>query len=220
MVITCFMPTGTERIVVLNHPLPFIKHSLSPFPSGPKVTSTKHSLVYSTTHDPSTGTAIIHSQSAASWISPPGADVAFNLIYTTSEFPAQLTDEVDIKQHESVVASRKLGLVNPNGTICRMVDFKPGSTPLMHRTQSLDYGIVLEGSVIMELDSGEKVQLHRGDVAVQRATMHAWRNASETDWARIVFVLQDCQPLLVGGQRLKEDLGHATEAIPPSGNDK
>lgn len=90
---------------------------------------------------------------------------------------------------------------------------------VMHRTQSLDFGIVVEGEVEMMLDDGSRTRLGRGDIAVQRATMHAWRNPSPDSWARMVFVLQDTKPLVVGGQRLGEELGRGTEGIPPSGND-
>ena len=133
--------------------------------------------------------------------------------------PANLTDEADIKQHQETIASGKLGLVNPGGTVCRFVDFAPGNTGMMHRTQSLDYGIVLEGDMIMGLDDGSETRMTRGDVAVQRATMHAWKNASPTEWARMLFVLQDCQPLEVGGQRFKEDLGTGSTIFHASGND-
>ena len=172
-----------------------------------------------TTHDPSTGKAIVHSAAAAPWTTYDEQSVGFSVMYTTSTFPASLTSDADIADHEAVVASGKLGLVNPRGTVCRVVDFGPGREPLMHRTQSLDYGVVIEGSVEMELDGGEKVVLRRGDVAVQRATMHAWRNVSETEWARMLFVLQDCQPLEVAGEKLKEDLGHGRTGLLPSGND-
>jgi uncharacterized cupin superfamily protein len=87
----------------------------------------------------------------------------------------------------------------------------------MHRTQSLDYGIVLEGEVDMVLDSGERVAMKRGDVAVQRATQHQWVNKSDKDWARMMFVLQDCRPLVVGGREMAEDLGTNT-GLPASGN--
>lgn len=99
-----------------------------------------------------------------------------------------------------------------------MVDFKPDADPLMHRTQSLDYGVVLEGSIELILDSGEVKLLQRGDVAVQRATMHGWRNPSKTEWTRMLFVLQDCQELVVGGKALGEDLGTAsgTDDLPSS----
>ena len=172
-----------------------------------------------TTHDSSTGKAIVRSKDSASWTTFDDQTMGFAVMYTTSEFPTSLNDDKDVKEHEKVMAAGKLGLVNPRGTVCRVVDFGPGHKPLMHRTQSLDYGIVLEGEIEMELDSGDKEILHRGDVAVQRATMHAWRNTSETEWARMIFVLQDCQPLKVAGQHLKEDLGHGTRGLPPSGND-
>lgn len=75
---------------------------------------------------------------------------------------------------------------------------------VMHRTQSLDYGVVTEGSVVVMFDSGEERLMHRGDVCVQRATMHAWRNPSETEWARMMFSLQDAKPLSVVEERSKE----------------
>ena len=99
------------------------------------------------------------------------------------------------------------------------VDFAPGFECMMHRTQSLDYGIVMEGSVELILDDGKTELMQRGDVAVQRATMHAWRNPSKTEWARMYFILQDCKPLVINGRHMKEDLGRGTEGLPPSGND-
>lgn len=89
----------------------------------------------------------------------------------------------------------------------------------MHRTQSVDFGIVLEGSVELIVDDGKRELMQKGDVAVQRATMHAWKNPSETEWTRICFILQDCQPLTIGGKKFGEDLGRGTEGLPPSGND-
>jgi mannose-6-phosphate isomerase-like protein (cupin superfamily) len=62
---------------------------------------------------------------------------------------------------------------------------------LMHRTETLDYGIVTEGEVWLVLD-GEDVQLKRGDIVVQRGTNHAWSNRTE-QMARMVFILLDGQ---------------------------
>ncbi|KAI7599936.1 hypothetical protein KC343_g15845 [Hortaea werneckii] len=116
-------------------------------------------------------------------------------------------------------AGGKLGLVSGGGTVLRYVDFAPGYECMMHRTQSVDYGIVLEGTIVSVLDSGEEQEMKRGDVMVQRATMHAWKNPSRTEWARMIFCLQDCKPVYVGGQRFGEDLGRGTEGVPASGND-
>jgi quercetin dioxygenase-like cupin family protein len=59
----------------------------------------------------------------------------------------------------------------------------------MHRTISLDYGICIKGAVTLILDDEKEVTLREGDIIVQRGTVHAWRNASETEWARVVFVV-------------------------------
>lgn len=60
---------------------------------------------------------------------------------------------------------------------------------LMHRTETLDYGIVTEGEVWLVLDE-EEIHLKRGDVVVQRGTNHAWSNRTE-EMARMVFILLD-----------------------------
>ena len=60
---------------------------------------------------------------------------------------------------------------------------------LMHRTETLDYGIVTEGEVWLVLDE-EEVHLKRGDIVVQRGTNHAWSNRTE-HLARMVFILLD-----------------------------
>ena len=59
----------------------------------------------------------------------------------------------------------------------------------MHRTASIDYGIVLEGEITLILDDSE-VTLRAGDVVVQRGTDHAWANRGDTI-AKVVFVLVD-----------------------------
>lgn len=80
----------------------------------------------------------------------------------------------------------------------------------MHRTVSLDYGVVLEGEIEVVLDSGETRLLKRGDMAVQRGTMHAWRNTSKTEWARMLYFLQECEPIEAEGVKLSEDYGEMT----------
>jgi quercetin dioxygenase-like cupin family protein len=79
---------------------------------------------------------------------------------------------------------------DPNGTIVHYIDMPPGSSAPMHRTRTIDYGIVLEGEVHLELDDGSDTVLRRGDVVVQRGTAHAWANRSQ-DVARMLFVLVD-----------------------------
>jgi quercetin dioxygenase-like cupin family protein len=175
-------------------------------------------VIHITSHN-AAGQAIVKSSNKDPVGQYPGMRTSHKLVYTTSKFPMDLTDEKDLKEYQNVVSSGNLSIVQKNGTVCRIVDFGPHNKSMMHRTQSLDFGVVLEGQIIMELDDGSKTLMNRGDVAVQRATMHTWKNASETEWARMLFVLQDCQPLLIDGQRFKEDLGIGHSVFPKSGND-
>lgn len=183
------------------------------------LSSLPNNMIHVTGHN-DRGLAKVHSSEAGAWKWSEARNVGFNVVYTTSKFPVDMNDDADINSHAQAMASGRLGLVQPGGTVCRIVDFGPQGSPLMHRTQSLDYGVVLEGEIEMELDDGSVTLMKRGDVAVQRGTKHMWRNPSPTAWTRMLFVLQDCEPLIVNGTRLKEDLGNRTHEIPKSGNDK
>ena len=61
--------------------------------------------------------------------------------------------------------------------------------PFMHRTQSIDYGIVLEGEITLIVDEGETT-VRAGDIAIQRGTNHGWANRSGRN-CRIAFILID-----------------------------
>jgi hypothetical protein len=65
----------------------------------------------------------------------------------------------------------------------------PGRHPLMHRTESVDYGVVLDGQIVLLLDDSEVV-LEAGDMVVQRGTIHAWTNRTDRI-TRMLFVLTD-----------------------------
>jgi quercetin dioxygenase-like cupin family protein len=161
------------------------------------------------------GQAILHSTRPVVWTKYDDDKMTMAVAYTT-EFPADLNNDADVARHDS---TDQRSLVAAGGTVLRYVDFAPGYECMMHRTKSLDYGIVVEGEIVSVLDSGQRVTMKRGDIMVQRATMHSWKNESDTEWARMVFVLQDCQPLMVGGQTMGEDLGRGTDGVEASGND-
>jgi quercetin dioxygenase-like cupin family protein len=86
----------------------------------------------------------------------------------------------------------------PGGTLIRINDLPPGAGSPMHRTQTVDYAIVLDGEVVLVLDEGETV-LRAGDVVVQRGTSHRWENRSAAT-ARVAFVFVDgaFTPALLG----------------------
>lgn len=58
------------------------------------------------------------------------------------------------------------------GTVFRILEMAPGAATLEHRTETLDYGIVLSGEGELHLDGGEVVHMKAGDVIVNRGAMH------------------------------------------------
>lgn len=127
--------------------------------------------------------------------------------WATSSFPTTVdNNEEDVKAYNKMLETPP-GLVISTGTVLRIVDMKPLHVSPMHRTVSLDYGVCLGGSVDLLLDSGESRRLQTGDVVVQRSTMHQWRNVSETEWARMLYVLTPVVPVKVGDKTLEEDYG-------------
>jgi quercetin dioxygenase-like cupin family protein len=139
----------------------------------------------------------------------------FSLGYATNEIPVELSDDKDLDIYQSYLKDLP-GITIPGGTVLRVVDMNPGSISPMHRTVSLDYGVVLEGEVELVLDSGATRLLKRGDIAVQRGTNHAWRNPSNTTWARMLYVLQEAKPIQVNGKDLEEDYGGGMDDVRPS----
>ena len=131
--------------------------------------------------------------------------LAFALSFTTKGFPVDMNGDEDLNVYGRYLKDAP-GLVIPGGTVLRHVDIPPDTACTMHRTVSLDYGVVLEGEIELLLDSGEKRIMKRGDVAIQRGTMHQWINNSKTEWGRMVFVLLESTPLKVAGQPLGEEL--------------
>ena len=87
-----------------------------------------------------------------------------------------------------------------NGTVFRLVRFEPGNGPRNHRTDSIDYAVVMSGEIDMDLD-GEITHLKAGDVLVQRGTIHNWVNKG-TAPCIIAFVLIAAKPVTAGGKVL------------------
>jgi len=102
-----------------------------------------------------------------------------------------VTDEAPARYSAADRAAREIGIPPPAlGSIFRVVDFPPAGPnpdPMMHRTESVDYGIVLEGEIDMVLDDSE-VRLKAGDVLVQQGTVHGWINRGKIN-CRVAFVL-------------------------------
>ncbi len=134
------------------------------------------------------------------------------LIWVTDRAPADNNDGAD-------AGSRKVGIApEPGGSIIRVVEYPPESErgaggpderahlaslgarlpqdqsrhPGMHKTDTVDYAIIMAGEIHMLLDCSE-VHLKAGDVEVQRGTFHAWSNRGSQP-CRIAFILIDADP--------------------------
>jgi quercetin dioxygenase-like cupin family protein len=145
-----------------------------------------------TGHDAS-GRAIVKIDEIAKNLasSRPGATSC--VVWTTEAFPADNTGEED-------EGLRKTGTTLDNGTVFRILELAPGVSPRNHRTDSIDYAVVMSGEVDMELDDAT-VHLKAGDVLVQRGTIHNWLNRG-TSPCVIAFVLIAAKPVTVGGKVL------------------
>jgi len=122
----------------------------------------------------------------------PGASAC--VVWTTDTIPADNSGDFD-------GAARKLGTTLPGGTVFRVIEFSPGIAPRVHRTDSIDYAVVLSGEIDMELEKGTEVHLAAGDVLVQRGTVHNWINRGKVPCV-IAFVLVDAKPAAAGGKTL------------------
>jgi quercetin dioxygenase-like cupin family protein len=122
------------------------------------------------------------------------AGVTARVLWTSEGFPVDNTGDAD-------TAGREVGLTLANGTVFRVVEFGPGNPPYMHRTDSVDYAIVMAGEIDMELDDGASVHAKAGDVLVQRGTIHSWQNRG-SEPCRIAFILIDAKPVAVAGKVL------------------
>ncbi|MBV8407737.1 MAG: cupin domain-containing protein [Alphaproteobacteria bacterium] len=121
----------------------------------------------------------------------PGATIAN--IWSSEGFPVDNMGEKD-------TAKEITGTTRDGGTVFRVIEFAPGVAPRNHRTNSIDYAVVLTGQIDMELDD-QMVTLRAGDVLVQRGTIHNWVNRYDAPCV-IAFVLIDAHPVKHGGKPL------------------
>ena len=115
------------------------------------------------------------------------------LIWITEGAPAEMPAGEQVED----LGARILGTPPPaNGTRFAVITFPPGNPGRMHRTETIDYVIVMQGELDMDMDDST-VRLKAGDVMVQRGTHHAWVNRGK-EVARAAFVLIDAKPLGIG----------------------
>lgn len=145
-----------------------------------------------TGHDAAHVAKVLRDEPAANAKTPqPG--LVSTMLWCTDGAPAA----IPIGENPEDMGARILGTAPPlNGTRFAVIDFPPDNHPHMHRTETIDYVIVMEGEIEMDMDDST-VKLKAGDIVIQRGTNHAWANRSGKR-ARVAFVLVDAEPLGIG----------------------
>ena len=122
----------------------------------------------------------------------PGANSS--VIWSSVGFPVDNDGDHD-------PSHKKIATTIDNGTVFRVISFGPGVAPRNHRTDSIDYAVVISGEIDMELGIGS-VHLKTGDVLVQRGTIHNWVNKGTAPCV-IAFTLVSAKPVTAGGKTLE-----------------
>jgi mannose-6-phosphate isomerase-like protein (cupin superfamily) len=138
-----------------------------------------------TTHD-AQGKAVVMVDAPANNPTSRRAGHQSQLIWTTDATPS------DLSHHEDMGARDAGRPPPPGGTIFRVLELQPGVAAEMHRTDTVDYVIMLEGEIDMEMDDGLEVHLDAGDVLVQQGTYHSWTNRGTVP-CRLAAVLVDAK---------------------------
>jgi quercetin dioxygenase-like cupin family protein len=123
----------------------------------------------------------------------PGAMVCN--VWTTDTAPADNSGQEDKGKREG-----KFTMIE-NGSVFRIIEFKPGVQQRVHRTDTIDYIVVMSGEIDMELEAGEEVHLKAGEVMVQRGTVHNWINRG-TESCVLAVILIHAHSVVAGGQTL------------------
>jgi quercetin dioxygenase-like cupin family protein len=139
-------------------------------------------------------------EGAATNTKTPREGVASTLMWCSDAMPA----DISIGEKVEDMGARILGTAPPeNGSRFIVMEFAAGVVSEMHRTETIDYILMLDGEIEMDMDDST-VKLRAGDIMVQRGTNHAWVNRSKAP-ARMAIVLLDAKPLGIGHPRLRPD---------------
>jgi quercetin dioxygenase-like cupin family protein len=153
-----------------------------------------------TGHD-SKGKAVVASDERLKAVARRGPYISGCEIWSSDKMPVDNSTEAAAAQRAGFV-KRYNYVGTGQGTVVRITQLEAGGPKFMHRTETLDYAILLSGACDLELDDGKVLHLTAGDVVVQRGTMHAWVNHGPGPCV-FAFILIDAQPATEGGTPLR-----------------
>jgi quercetin dioxygenase-like cupin family protein len=176
----------------------YIKH--------PQKMSTSTDLRVVVTGHTQDGTSIFTSDTTVQPAHPFGpAAPSFAVLGTQASVPASNNQQSPEPDH-LLAGGSPLPRCPPAGVLFSVVTYPPGfSAPAAHRTATRDYGVVVAGEIVLELD-GEKQEttLRQGDFLIQGGANHCWRNRSDRD-CRVAFVMVSADAVTTAAREELED---------------
>ena len=147
------------------------------------------------------GKAVIKTDEQIAAVPRIGAGISGAEIWSTDQMPIDNSAAADAAQRAGFVKHTNY-VGDGGGTTFRINEWVPGHARFTHRTETLDYAIVLSGEIDCELENGEAVHLKSGDVMIQRGTIHTWVNRGSVP-AVTAFILIDAKPVEVNGTEMR-----------------
>lgn len=159
------------RAVILDDGPPVQRHEYSGWPGH------ETAVIWATAHKPSLPLSAEQQPQAGITVAPAQGETRLMIVRfpPDSIFADPRFDGAGYQQEAETYLKGLIDAFEPDGSG-------------FHTTKSIDYDVVLEGEIWLELDDGVKTLLKQGDVVVQGGTRHAWRNRSDRD-ATMLFVL-------------------------------
>jgi len=119
----------------------------------------------------------------------------FRLGYITNVPPISLANQNDISTYASDLQDLPPLVPDGGGPIVWYIDTPPDSASPLHRTVSVDIVVQLQGTIELTLEDGTTKLQKTGDLTINRAVLHAWRNPSKTEWSRMLGVMMQSEPV-------------------------
>ena len=134
----------------------------------------------------------------------PSLPIAGTELWVTDQMPVDNTLEAEEEQQQgSLSRFHNLYVRNGQGSAFRITEIPAGTPAVFHRTESVDYDVILSGEVDLVLDDDQRVHMKAGDTAIVRGALHAWSNTG-SEPVVLAYVMIDAAPVVVGGKTLAQ----------------
>lgn len=154
-----------------DHAMSLVKHMDGQNATRPSTPLVVRRIV--TSHDQGKKAVAVSNESLTAVSRHLGEGISESKICSTAQMPIDNSAASDAEQRAGYEMRYNSG-GNGQGTTFRIDAFEPGNARFAHRTETLDYTVMVSGEIDVEFDSGEIAHVKAGEVIVQRGTMHTW----------------------------------------------